>query len=305
MVSLQLSTLLTVAALLVAGSTQISSRPSSPFYIRADPPATWTEHWFEHNQQLTRVFSNDQVAVYFDRDVDRSITWPNTYLAKVWQYVKATYGGFGSESQLYAIFHTAKYSGGHPSTYFDDSHDRHNVIDVGSSASNAWTSGQGNDLDITTHEVAHIVEGAAKGVHGSPAFPIWGDSKWAEIFNYDVYKNLGMESDANRWYNLMINGHDNFPRANTYWFRDWFYPIYNQNGGKQVLNNFFQVLANNFRRNGAEYQGSLNMGEFVHFWSGASGKNLRAQAETAFGWSQSYQNEFDRARSDFPNVNYS
>ena len=277
------------------------SKPSS----RADPPATWKEHWFEHAQDLTRVYSNNDVAVYFDKDVDRSITWPNTYLARVWQYVKSTYGAFGPESQLYAIFHSGKYSGGHPSTYFDNSHDYHNVIDVGSSASNAWTSGQGNDLDITTHEVAHIVEGASKGVHGSPAFPVWGDSKWAEIFNYDVYVNLGMQSDAQRWYNLMIQGHDNFPRANTYWFRDWFYPIYSQYGRTAVLNNFFNLLANNYKKNGSDYNGSMNMGEFVHFWSGAAGRNLKDLAQTAFGWTQEYQQQFDQARSTYAGINYS
>jgi hypothetical protein len=269
------------------------------------PPATWREHWFDHVQTITRVYADSDVAIYFDNDVDRSITWPNKYLGDVWRYVKRTYGNFGSESELYAIFHTAKYSGGHPSTFFDESHDYRNVIDCGSSARDAWLSGQGNDLDIVTHEVAHIVEGASKGVHGSPAFPIWGDSKWAEIFNYDVYLNLGMIDDANRWYNTVINGRENFPRANTYWFRDWFYPIYFEYGRTAVLNNFFTVLANNYARNGNEYRGDLNMGQFVHFWSGAAGRNLRSLAEAAFGWSQDYQNQFDQARRDYPNVNYS
>ena len=290
---------------LAVGIAIVNCRSISTPSSRADPPSTWREHWFEHVQDLTRVYSGNDIAVYFDRDVDRSITWPNTYLARVWQYVKSTYGAFGPESQLYAVFHAGKYSGGHPSTYFDESHDYHNVIDVGSSASNAWTSGQGNDLDITTHEVAHIVEGASKGVHGSPAFPVWGDSKWAEIFNYDVYVSLGMQSDAQRWYNLMIQGHDNFPRANTYWFRDWFYPIYSQYGRTAVLNNFFNVLANNYKKNGNDYNGSLNMGEFVHFWSGAAGRNLKDLAQTAFGWTQEYQQQFDQARSTYAGVNYS
>src|SRR6186713_436260 len=116
------------------------------------PPSTWQEHWFEHNQLLHLVFADTSVAVYFDNDVNASVTWPNTYLAQAWNYTKATYGALGSDSRLWPIFHAGKYSGGHPSTYFDVSHDLRNVIDVGSSDPNAWTSGTGNDIDLTTHE---------------------------------------------------------------------------------------------------------------------------------------------------------
>src|SRR6185503_19123941 len=117
------------------------------------PPATWQEHWFEHVQLLQRKFYDTSVVVYFDKDVNTSITWADTYLAQAWNYTKATYGTFGSDSKLWAIFHAGKYSGGHPSTYFDVSHDLRNVIDVGSSDANAWTSGIGNDIDLTTHEI--------------------------------------------------------------------------------------------------------------------------------------------------------
>lgn len=265
-----------------------------------DPPATWQEHWFEHNQVLTRVYYNAEVAIYYDKDVNRSITWPNQYLDDVWRYTKRVYGNFGSEGRLYAIFHAGKYSGGHPSTYFDASHDYRNTIDVGASAANAWTSGTGNDLDLTTHEVAHIVEGASKGVHNSPAFGIWGDSKWAEIFNYDVYVGLGRTSDATRWYNLMQAGTDNFPRANTHWFKDWFYPIYSQYGGSAVLNQFFTLLSQKFPKNGQDYARNMNWGEFVHFWSGAAGTNLKPLATSAFGWPAEWETQFVQAQKDFP-----
>jgi len=274
--------------------------------VKTAPPATWREHWFDHVQDLTRVYADQHVAVYFDRDVDRSITWPNAYLSKVWEYTKRTYGQFGTESELYAVFHTGKYSGGHPSTFFDSSHDYHNVIDCGSAANNAWTSGQGNDIDIVTHEVAHIVEGASRGIHNSPAFPIWGDSKWAEIFNMDVYLNIGSQADVDRWFNLMNQSHDNFPRENTYWFRDWFYPVYYNHGKTQVLVNFFNLLAAHFPKNsqGNEYTRNLNWGEFFHFWSGAAGANLKDQATRAFGWTQEYENQFNQAQRDFPNIRY-
>jgi hypothetical protein len=264
------------------------------------PPATWQEHWFEHNQVVTQVYQDNDVAIYFDKDVNRSITWPNAYVSAVWRYTKKTYGHFGTAPQLYAIFHTAKYSGGHPSTYFDASHDNRNVIDVGSSSTTAWTSGTGNDLDIVTHEVAHVVEGASKGIQRSPAFGIWGDSKWAEIFNYDVYLGLGRTADANRWYNLMQNATDSFPRANTHWFRDWFYPIYKNYGGATVLNRYFVLLAQYLPKNGSAYARDLNWGEFVHFWSGAAGVNLKTLATSAFGWPTEWETQFVQAQKSFP-----
>jgi hypothetical protein len=272
---------------------------SAPAWAQA-APTSWTEHWFEHNQTVSRVYQDNDVAVYFDADVNRSITWPNSFVGSVWKYTRRTYGHFGADSQLYAIFHTAKYSGGHPSTYFDTSHDSRNVIDVGSSSSTAWTSGTGNDLDIVTHEVAHIVEGASKGVHNSPAFGLWGDSKWAEIFVYDVYVGLGRTSDANRWFNQLQNATDSYPRSNTHWFRDWFYPIYKNYGGAAVLNRYFVLLAQYFPKNGRDYSRALNWGEFIHFWSGAAGVNLKTLATSAFGWPTEWETQFVQAQRSFP-----
>ena len=167
-----------------------------------------------------------------------------------------------------------------------------------------WTSGQGNDLDLTTHEVAHIVEGASKNVHNSPAFRIWGDSKWAEIFIYDVYLGLGKTSDAQRWYNICMNARDNFPRQNTAWFRDWFYPIYNNYGKNSVLNRFFALLSQYFPKNGQNYARDMNWGEFIHFWSGAAQKNLQQQATLAFGWTTDVDTKFKDAKKNFPNISY-
>lgn len=267
------------------------------FAAAQTPPTTWQEHWFEHNQLLNRKFYDNDVAVYYDNDVSNSITWPYSFVGDVWRYTKSVYGAFGSDPHLFAVFHTNKYSGGHPSTYFDASHDNRNMIDVGPGP---WTSGANNDLDIVTHEVAHIVEGASKGVKNSPAFGIWGDSKWAEIFIYDVYRGLGRTSDVTRWYNLMINGTSSFPRANTYWFRDWFYPIYNAYGGTQTLNRYFTLLSQYFPKSGSAYSRGMNWGEFVHFWSGAAGVNLKPLATAAFGWPANYETEFNQARISFP-----
>jgi hypothetical protein len=259
---------------------------------------------------LTRVYFDEEVAVYYDNDMDKSIKWPFKYLHDVWVYTKKVYGPFGDDKRLFAVFHSGKYGGGHPSTYFDASHDNRNVIDCGSPDQHAWASGKGNDLDISTHEVSHIVEGSSHGVHNSPAFPIWGDSKWAEIFLYDVYHGLNRTEDVKRWYDMMIKGHENFPRANTYWFRDWFYPIYSKHGGYKVLNGFFELLSKHFPKNHSasgnrpQYTRDMNHGEFFHFWSGAAQTNLKSLATDAFGWNDNYEKEFQKAIKDFPEIKY-
>lgn len=273
-------------------------------FVHTAPPSSWQEHWFEHNQNVQLKFKDNDIAIYFDKDVRTSVTWPFQYLGDVWRYTKKVYGSFGQEPTLYAIFHAGKYAGGHPSTYFDSGHDYRNVIDCGTGDLNGWTSGQGNDLDIVTHEVAHIVESASKNVHNSPAFNIWGDSKWAEIFIYDVYLGLGRTADANRWYNICINARDNYPQANTAWFKNWFYPIYSKYGKSAVLNNYFTLLSQYFPRNGQNYSRNLNLGEFVHFWSGAARTNLQSLAATAFGWTSTYDIQLQNAKRDFPSITY-
>ena len=265
------------------------------------PPATWQEHWFEHNQLLQRVYHNDNVAIYYDGDMSRSITWPYQFMTDVWRYTKSVYGNYGGENRLYAIFHQGKYAGGHPSTYFDASHDYRNVTDIGSGS---WYSPSGWNIDACIHEVSHIVEGASNGMHNSPAFELWGDSKWAEIYIYDVYKGIGWNSEASRWYNNCWNITDNFPRNNTRWFRDWFYPIYRDYGGSAVLANFFKLLAQYFPKNGYDYARNMNWGEFVHFWSGSAGVNLKPLATTAFGWPSDWETQFTQAQIDFPAVMY-
>jgi hypothetical protein len=98
----------------------------------------------------------------------------------------------------------------------------------------------------------------------------------------------------------MQNTTDNFPVAGTHWFRDWFYPIYNNYGGTQVLNRFFQMLAQHFPKSGNSYSRNMNWGEFIHFWSGAAGVSLKPLATAAFGWTSTFETQFNQARNDFP-----
>lgn len=259
---------------------------------------TWKEHWGQHDELLERMYYNNDVAIYFDEAVDRSATWLYEDFTRVWKYVKKNYGSF-SDPRLYLVFHSVNkdyLSGGHPASPYDADHDYRNAVDMagGWASRDSWTYG------VTVHEIGHIVEGANKGVKESPAFGLWGDSKWCEIFNYDVYKNVGWMAEAAEVVAQMETQYDTYPRAGTQWFKNWFYPIYQRADSGVTLNRYFQLLSEYFPQHNGAYVGGLNMGEFIHFFSGAAGYNLKAQADTAFGWNEQYEIEFRQAQIDYP-----
>lgn len=262
------------------------------------PPDTWDEHWFEHNQNLKLAAWNDWVVLYVDDDVNREqIDWILPTFTEVWRYAVTHYGQFTDgtrDGRLYLISHQGRYSGGHPGTYLRARHDYRNVSDVGPGP---WPEGS---VGIHTHEIAHIVELASRGVANSPAFGIWGDSKWAEFFTYDVYMALGWADKAEAVFNSYTAGSDNFPQAGTHWFRDWFYPLWRDHGGVQVMVNYFQLLADHFPKSGSSFARDMNFGEFVHFMSAAAGTNLKERATMAFGWPSEREAQFTAAQSTFP-----
>jgi hypothetical protein len=271
------------------------------------PPATWQEHWFEHNLLIQRVAFNDDIALYFDDDTPRvHVTWLLDFTTRTWRYFKQTYGPFGSDPRAYSIHHTGRFGGGHPGDYFSNLHDFRNSSDIGVGS---WEQGSGN-FDIASHEFCHVVESANNNTHGSPTFGVWADSKWAEFCQYDLYVALGMTAEANRAFDKFTNTTDNFPRAGTRWFRDWFFPAWRDNGGAQFMVRYYRLLsqhlpkrtANHGNGNHQDYNHDLNLGEMIHFMSGAAGTNLSARATTAFG--TAWQAQFNQARIDFPGVVY-
>lgn len=271
------------------------------------PPETWLEHWFEHRQLVKRVYYDSLLALYLDDDVNRgSTTWLTKLIKDTWQYTRKEYNyGYGPSPRLFAVFHADKYGGGHPAYYFDAGHDYRNVIDCGLGGKDAWLNQTWQERNIIIHEIGHIVESASLNTKGSPAFKIWGDSKWCEIYIYDVYKGLGREEEAKKLYDEMMVQTDNFPRAGTQWFKNWFYPIYENYGKTKVLVNFFAMLKAHFPKDASnKFTRDMNWGEFIHFWSGAAGVNLKAQATIAFGWPAEYEAQFTKAQSDFPLVPY-
>jgi hypothetical protein len=268
------------------------------------PPDTWQEHWFDHQQLLELYYTDDDCAIYLDRNVrQKEVRWLPAYIGAVWRYSKATYGeAFGPDPRIYSIHHAGRHGGGHAGYYVSPVHDHHNVSDCGL---DSWRQNNPLAPELPAHEIGHTVESANNGRHGSPAYEIWGDSKWAEFFIYDVYTALGLDRDAQRVHRQFSGNVDNFPRPGTHWFRDWFYPLWYHSGQAAVMNRFFQLLAEHFPcEPDGTYTRRMNWGEYIHFTSGAAAADLTSQAERAFGWDPERAGQFQRARDQFPGITY-
>jgi hypothetical protein len=279
------------------------------------PPTTIGDWIGGHNTTMTRFAFDRHVVIYADDQVTvGNIGWVPDIASRTARYMKKTYDPdftYGPD-RIFVFLHQGRFGGGTISSYFDAFSNFRNATDAGSSN---WGVDSDNRIarDILTHEFAHIVEGSSNGVHESPAFEQWSDSKWAEFFQYDLYKALGLEQDATRVFNRFMASRDNFPAPNTAWFRDWFHPMWVDGGGTcnggAVMGRFFRLLKDHFPKvpeNGGRnltYARRMNLGEFVHFSSGAAGKNLSGRAMQAF--SGGFQvGQFEQARRDFPGVTY-
>jgi hypothetical protein len=268
------------------------------------PPATWQEHWFDHRQLLELYHSDDDCAIYLDPDVrQRQARWLPAYIGAVWRYSKATYGReFGPDPRIYSIHHAGRHGGGHAGYYVSPVHDHHNVSDCGL---DGWWESEPLARELPAHEIGHSVESANNGVHGSPAYEVWGDSKWAEFFIFDLYTALGLDRDAKRVHRRFTANSDDFPQPGTHWFRDWFYPLWHECGQAAVMDRFFKLLAAHFPKEpDGTYTRRMNWGEYVHFTSAAAAADLSGQAARAFGWPGERADQLDLARDQFPEVRY-
>ncbi|MFA6246959.1 MAG: hypothetical protein WC615_08460 [Mucilaginibacter sp.] len=265
------------------------------------PPTTWKEHWFQHNLTLKRVFFDANIAVYYDENMDTTITWPFKIFSDAWAYAKSNYGKLGPE-RLYIVLHQGTYGGGHPSGFYSATHDYRNTIDCGL---DKWDGKTTEQILMPIHEMGHLVNDVSHGTFGSPSDAVWGDSKFMEIFNYDVLMHIGRREEAAKYKVATVRQSDNFPNPSTYWFRDWFLPIYNAYGEGRVLNNYFALLSANFPKDKKKrFTRDLNMGEFVHFWSGAAGVDLSKTAMKTFHWGKNENAQFLKAKKDFPSIKY-
>jgi hypothetical protein len=201
------------------------------------PAGPWMEHWFEHNQFLNVVDEDENIVLYFDDAVNlASKTWLSPYLSRLWAYAKATYGAPG-DPRLYAVFHTGRYGGAHSASLFDSTHDFRNVIDCGS-ATDVWSNP--DSAEIPTGIAGTLLVLAPYGVESDPAIALSG-YHFTEIFNYDALKMLGMPEVASRVLASNLASTSDSPRVDTHWFRDWYYPLWQQSGAA-VFGRYFQLL---------------------------------------------------------------
>jgi hypothetical protein len=291
--------------------------PTTPVTSMSAPAAIWLEHCGNnptpkgnHRKKVSLNYYNDDLALYFDDDMDQSVQWVRSQYTLAWRYVKKTYGNYGDSSRLYVVCHGIPpnsddiedgYAGGHPGTYYNEEHNYHNAADCGLGVSE-WTVTTGDAIKQPIHEIGHIVASSSYGMTNDISSALWSDSKFAEIFIYDVCMNINRQDVAQAVFQQMQDQYDDFPAPNTQWFKNWFYPIYHQYGEGAVLARYFKELSDNahFRSQG------LNLGEFVHFFSGAAGANLSAQAKIAFGtaWDDTAKAQFKKAQEIYPNVRY-
>ncbi|MDD7887545.1 discoidin domain-containing protein [Flavivirga sp. 57AJ16] len=261
------------------------------------PPRGLIENWNGHDETVLRQFLSTNVGVYYDPEVDRSIEWAFQFLNDAWGHTRSTYGDFGS-SALYIVAH-GEQDDSFYKTYFESESGSVNLIDFSLLSDNP----SGDAIDEPARLMSLIVENANNGVLGSPGSMIWGDA-FKEIYIYDLYLALGLDQEAQRVKSDYLNSTYDTPNGGTYWFRDWLLPIYENYSEGETIANFFKLLSNYYPIDGISYARDMNIGEIVHFFSGATGEDLEPLAIEAFGFNDADKNLLLQARAEFPELNY-
>jgi hypothetical protein len=233
---------------------------------------------------------NANIAVYADQTMPNqsNADWLRPILEEAWVRAKNLYGSFGDPRLL--VVHDQDGGLGGIVTAEDPRVDYRNLIFL---RSDDWTSlGDGWNVSSLLHEMAHIVEFTNNGYFASPSYSAWGDSRWAPIFQYDLYQNVPSLSSStytsfkDTEFNAFMAGLDDRRVA---WFKELMYPLYTgtlgspTRTGPPVFDRYFELLAGYLPKFEHHY-GNKNMtpGEVIHFMSAAVGVNLEATARTMF-----------------------
>tara|TARA_R110002050_G_scaffold286121_2_gene436334 strand:+ start:104308 stop:106122 length:1815 start_codon:yes stop_codon:yes gene_type:complete len=264
------------------------------------PPRGLKEDWIGHSDVLNRKYFDAYIAVYYGDEVNREIEWPYAFISDTWSFVINNYGNFGDEgSRLYSVIHEDLESDSYISTYFDEVSNFQSLIDISLEGAEIDT----NNKDKIVFLIEDLVENSLKGVKGAIGKELWKD-QFAKIFVYDMYKSMGLDDDAQRIYDAAIAEEVAYPSASTFWFKDWFLPLYENYNGSVIFSNFFNLLSEKYPLEGNSYARDLNLGEMIHFFSGATGEDLQPLAELAFGWNDEYEELLFQAKAKFPDLDY-
>ena len=277
------------------------------------PDDSWPERWdnfnFDsgyHTGNLELVYSNEHIGIYLNpadnilRD-GKTIEWCYQPFTDMWRVVKETYPTL-SDPKLYIVLHYDASGGGLGRLYHyrDEQQLYRNIVHV--TLDGDWTaeSTSGFKYDVLSHEIAHIIEGCASTRKYSVFFGVWMDSKWAEIFQYDIFKKMNPTRAAS-WHAKYMNADpDNFPSSNSYWYSKFFYPAYEKYGEGQLYVRFFELLGLHYRQQNMELNESGTLGELIHFLSAAANADLQYLAKDAFGWNDKWEMELMNARVNYP-----
>ncbi len=282
-------------------SSLVEGRPDSIVNTDPDgaPPRALVEDWSDHDEVLNRQVLNGFVGVFFDPEVDRTSEWTFDFFGNIWPRTLSVYGRYGEPSSLYVVAHgedKSTYYG----TYLEAGSGKRNIIDFPLTS----TEFDSQTADEALALLAGVVESAYGNNSGAPASGVW-NSKFAEIFIYDTYLSQGLDAEAERVKAEFEAKSETFPSADSYWFRDWLFPIYETYNQEATFNAFFNLIKTYYPADAGTYAKTMTVGEFVHFFSGAAGVNLKSMFEDAFGWDTSYDQELLMAQAQFPDMPYS
>jgi hypothetical protein len=272
----------------------LESCPGGP-----EPPLTWKEHWYEHSEDLTRVYYDACIVMYFDGDVSlEAKDWLVPFLDAAWSYTLATYGDLGG-GRLYVVVHQGKFEGGHSAIVGEASHEHHNLIDMGAMS---WEPG---DYDLPAHLLGFIADYAgAYPKLGAPPAEHYGNVGFPLIYKYDLYVALGLTDVARAALDYFSTISNDQPYPETYWFRDWFYPLWRDHGQAKIFRNYQALLKQHYPADVDDWMAPANYGEYFHFMSGAAQQDLEPLAREAFEWHPAFDQELSSAKEDFSGITY-
>ena len=124
------------------------------------------------------------------------------------------------------------------------------------------------------------------------------------IYKYDLYLALGLNSVAASALTEFKAIKNARPYPDTYWFKNWFYPVWRDHGHAQVFANYETLLQRHFLVGADRWTPDMSYGQYFHFMSGAAGVDLVPLARTAFHWDAEFDDELAAAKVDFPDIEY-
>jgi len=277
----------------------IAAVSSTSLETRADEPLLeWKEKYWGDltGKKLPRVYFDDKIAVYWSEDI-KSDTIPDAkrdFLIKAWTQVTKTYGKFGDENRLYVVCHEVKgKTGRYGGSYLHERYEHKNVISMifpdGRWSSPGLSSTEAGDFLLA---MSNIVESSYAGIDGRPTERIWGKN-YEKIFAYDILMGMGDRKGAQ-----YVD--QRYSKELPEWYGKWFSKIWKQN----FLKEYFQLLVQYWPKENGKYTRELTYGDYLHFSSGAVGKDLTSQYKEAFGWDDETAEELKDSRAEFSKVRY-